>query len=282
MCPTGRGETQIERGKYFMTFDIFKKIIDEVGEYLFEVDFYFWGEPLLNKDIFNMIEYAHKRNIRTRISTNFSFTVDFDRLIQSGLDEIIISCDGASEETYKIYRVGGNFQKVLRNMKLLADRKRELRSKNPEIIWQFLVMKHNEHEISKAKKMASEIGVKLRLLPIRAGLGPDIINDHKENKYISWLPKKITRYNKDGSRKFRIKSCLFLWLQTFVNADGSVSPCCGAFYKKDDMGNVLENGLQNVWNGGKYQLARAVVKNKLINENIICSECVRRGYFIDP
>jgi len=281
LCPTGRKEFGRKPG--YMRFENFKKIVDEIGETLFEIDFYFWGEPLLNKQIFKMIKYAHEKNIRTRISSNLNFDFSVEELVDSGLDELIVSCDGASEETYRKYRVGGSFSKVMEKIREIQEYKRKNKRKNPRIVWQFLVMSHNEHEIKKAKKMAKELGVRLRILPIRAGLGYDIINDHRGNKYINWIAKKITRYKKDGSRKFKIKSCLFLWFQTFVNWDGSISPCCGAFYEKDDFGNVFIQKFKDVWNGEKYILARRIVKNKITeHKDFICTNCVERGYFVDP
>lgn len=281
LCPTGRREFGRKPG--YMKFDDFKKIVDEIGDYLFEIDFYFWGEPLLNKNIFRMIEYAHQRNIRTRMSSNLNFTFSVKELVESGLDELIVSCDGTSQETYVKYRVGGDFSKVIRKIQDIQDYKRRTGRKNPRVVWQFLVMSHNEHEIKEAEKMAKELGVRLRVIPIRSGLGYDILNDHKQNKYISWIAKKITRYKENGERKFKIKSCLFLWFQTFVNWDGSVSPCCGAFYQKDDFGNVFDQKFEDVWNGEKYKLARKIVKNKIKEyKDFICTNCVKRGYYVDP
>ncbi|GBD03183.1 Coenzyme PQQ synthesis protein E [bacterium HR19] len=281
LCPTGRKEFGRKPG--YMKFDDFKKLIDEIGKYLFQVDFYFWGEPLLNKEIFKMVNYAHQNKIRTRISTNFNFDIEPEKIVESGLDELIVSLDGASDKTYSKYRVGGSFEKVISNIRKLQECKGKMGRANPRITWQFLVFAHNEHEIDKAKKMAKELGVRLRILPIRAGLGYDIILDHKENRFKSWSSKKISRYKENGERKFKIKSCLFLWFQSFVNWDGSISPCCAAFYQKDDFGNAFQNGFMSVWNGEKYRFARYIVKNKIKDyKGFICTNCVERGYFVDP
>jgi MoaA/NifB/PqqE/SkfB family radical SAM enzyme len=119
LCPTGNGDKS--RSKGFMKFEAFKKIIDEVKDYVIQVDLYNWGEPLLNKEIFKMVEYAHKLGIRTRISTNLTILSEsaVENMINSGLDELIASIDGASEETYQKYRVGGSFEKVIENLKLI-------------------------------------------------------------------------------------------------------------------------------------------------------------------
>ena len=281
LCPTGRGEIGRERG--FMELSLFRKIVDELRDYLFQVDLYLWGEPLLNKQILSMINYCHRWKIRTRISTHFSLMkVDYEGLVRSGLDELIVSLDGASPETYDVYRIGGKFGLVIDNIRRLSDAKSRLGSKNPEIVWQYLVMAHNDKEIQKAKDMAKSLGVRLRIVPARAGIGESILKDHEENSYKGWASRKISRYKPNGERRFKITSCLFLWLQSVINWDGGVAPCCPSFSSRNDFGNVSLNSFWDIWNGERYVYARHAVKNKLKNVDIICSNCIKRGYFVDP
>ncbi len=159
LCPTGAG--LLGRKKEMMKFNDFKKIIDEMGPYLIHLRLWNWGEPLINKDIYRMIKYAKKFNIFVNTSTNSSFLTEksVGKLVRSGLDELIISLDGASEETYRKYRKKGSFSKVLDAMKKLVLERRRLRIETPVIKMQFIVMKHNEHEVEKAIKLAEHIGV---------------------------------------------------------------------------------------------------------------------------
>jgi hypothetical protein len=106
LCPTGVGAPGREKGS--MSFSLFKKIIDETGKYLISIDLFNWGEPLLNKETYKMIAYANKKHIVTSVSTNFNFLSEklAEQLILSGLDILILSIDGASQESYEQYRVG--------------------------------------------------------------------------------------------------------------------------------------------------------------------------------
>ena len=159
LCPTGAG--LVKRQKGFLQFRDFKKIIDEAGDYIFHLRLWNWGESLMNKEVFEMISYAKKKNIFINLSTNSNFLTKeiASRLINSELDELIISLDGASEETYKKYRVGGNFKKVIESIKFFVSEKKRLGKKFPHLRLQFIIMKHNEHEIQKIKSLAKEMGV---------------------------------------------------------------------------------------------------------------------------
>jgi len=123
-----------------MTLDNFKRIIDELGCYLILLRLYNWGEPLLNKDLISIIHYAVRKGISTTISTNLSIVLsqDFARqLLEAGLTKIFVSCDGVSSETYEKYHIGGNFDQVVNNMKLLVREKQKLVHCYTRIIWLF-------------------------------------------------------------------------------------------------------------------------------------------------
>lgn len=285
LCPTGRGDMSRTRG--FMTFENFKKIIDEIYEWIFVVDFYNWGEPLLNKHIFSMIKYAHEKKIKTRISTNMTIMNRkiAEQIVESGLDELIASIDGASDKTYSKYRVGGNFEKVMKNLKMLIDTKKEMKSKTPKVIWQFIIFKHNENEIEDAIKIAEEIAVdEICFIPTRADMGKELAmkDEEKQKLFSNFFPsKKYSRYI-DGRKLVKPKNCLFLWTQGVINWNGSVSGCCGIYPEKFDFGNVFEEGgFMKVWNNKKFQYARYIVKNKIVDESVFCSNCIKNG-FLEP
>ncbi len=159
LCPTGNGTNTLRKGT--LQLDVFKHIIDEIGTYLYNIDLFNWGEPLLNKDIYDMISYAHERHILTSISSNFHFFDEAaaERMISSGLDYLILSIDGATPKTYKKYRVRGKFKRVVENVRILTETRKRLGKKTPYIFWQFLVFRHNEHEIEAARELALELGV---------------------------------------------------------------------------------------------------------------------------
>jgi MoaA/NifB/PqqE/SkfB family radical SAM enzyme len=142
-----------------MEFSTFKKVIDEIENKSFMVVLWNQGESYLNKDFLKMVKYASDNGLFTLASTNANIDIQAEDTIKSGLDSIIISLDGTTQETYNKYRVNGNLNRVLENVRELIQTKKKLKTKNPLIRWQFLVMKHNEHEIEEIKKLAKELQV---------------------------------------------------------------------------------------------------------------------------
>lgn len=285
LCPTGLGRPT--RQKTFLSLDDFKKIVDEAGSYLCEVDLYNWGEPFLNKDIFKMIEYAKKGGIKVNISSNLNLLKEswMNEMVRLQLDQLTVSLDGTTAESYKKYRVGGNYELVMANLRKLIATKKSCRSKHPKIIWQFLIMKHNEHEIEEAKKLAKEIGVdKLNLRPVRCDMGNELLmsDQEKVDSIQEWLPtqEKHSRYNyKTKTKKNPLSKCLFQTTTMVINANGSVSPCCGIYDEKWDFGNALQDGVFNVWNNEKYQHARkTVLEKETSDKDLICTHCIKNGF----
>lgn len=276
LCPTGNSTLKAPRG--FMSLENYKKIIDEVGDHLLNITLYNYGEPFMNRNIYSMIEYAKKKRIFLRISTNGHFFDDqenIERLIKSGLDSLIIALDGASRETFSKYRKKGNFEQVLNNIKRLVEEKRRAKKRTPFIEILFVVMKHNEHEIPLIKKIAKEAGVN-NLCIRSANLGHDTSSDLESAE--NYLPKteEFQRYNvKDGKlvKKAKSGSCIRLWLYSVINWDGTIVPCCFDPHRKFLLGNMFEEGsFLKIWKGKKYQdLRRAIMDNK--DSFPMCRDC---------
>lgn len=263
LCPTGAD--LLGRKKGMMKFNDFKKIVDELGPYLIHLRLWNWGEPLINKDIYRMIKYAKKFDIFVNTSTNSFFLTEKNvgKLVRSGLDELIISLDGASEETYRKYRKKGSFSKVLDAMKKLVLEKRKLRSKTPVIKMQFIVMKHNEHEVEKAIKLAKDIGVD-EIFFKTVGMMDTAVYEPIEK----YLPenKSFRRYKVEEGK---IKSgkinnfCDYVWDETTINVDGSVVPCCRDAHNSYVFGNVFEQPFKSIWNNNKYiDFRKQVLRDK--------------------
>jgi len=278
-CPTGQARGSRTKGT--LSFENFKKIMDELGPYLIHIDFCNWGEPLLNKEIFEMIKYAKQYNVDTKIDSNFNHFSDRDAedMVLSGLDKLIVSIDGATQGTYSKYRIGGDFNTVINNLKLLIKKKNELAKSNPYICWQFLVFRHNEHEIEEAKKIGADLGVD-NVSITKAFIG---------NK--DWIPlnEEYSHYKKEEikeeftSKHFKSpqdRICNWPWEAIVINPNGSVSPCCSVEDEKDDFGNILVNSFREIWNNEKYRRARRFIKNKeetVKENNNICIGCSHLG-----
>jgi MoaA/NifB/PqqE/SkfB family radical SAM enzyme len=146
-CPSGLRSFTRDTG--MLQTDFFRKTIDQLHRDLFYLVFYFQGEPYLNPAFLEMVRYASQKKIYTATSTNAHYLTEENarRTIESGLDRLIISIDGTTQEVYEQYRVGGQLQKVLEGAARVVKWKKELRSKTPFIVFQFLVVRPNEHQI---------------------------------------------------------------------------------------------------------------------------------------
>ena len=275
LCHTGLGT--VHRDKGVMHFDTFQKTIDEIKDYCLWLSIYSWGEPFLNKEIDKFIGYAHKARIATIVSSNLNKPLTpsmAERLIRSGLDVLIISLDGTTQDIYQIYRVRGHLDRVLANIKLLTQKRAELGFKTPFFEWQFIVMRQNEHQVSEARRMAKELGVDtITFKPVDFPHGEDDPELAKQ-----WLPQSDLEarladpfrkpYSEEGSR------CWRLWRSGVVNWDGGYAPCCYLTDAADDFGNVKAQSVKEIWNDHHYQTARNLFKKGTTpTEYVGCLDC---------
>src|SRR6266496_5618057 len=152
-CPSGL--RAFTRPTGMLKKDFFTETIDQLSKDLLYLVFYFQGEPYLNPDFLEMVKYASSKKIYTTTSTNAHYLNDENakRTIESGLDRLIISIDGTTQDVYEQYRVGGRLDKVIEGTKNIVRWKRELKSKTPFIVFQFLVVKPNEHQVEDVRKL---------------------------------------------------------------------------------------------------------------------------------
>ncbi|MFN2457186.1 MAG: radical SAM/SPASM domain-containing protein [Chitinophagaceae bacterium] len=271
-CPSGL--RAFSRPTGMLSKDFFRETIDQLHKKLTYLVFYFQGEPYLNPDFLNMVQYASSRKIYTATSTNAHFLNDANakRTVESGLDRLIISLDGTTQEVYQQYRVGGNLSKVLQGAANIVKWKKELKSKTPFIIFQFLVVRHNEHQIAEVHRIAKEIGVdQVRLKTAQVY---DYEND--PNKLIPTLTK-YSRYKKDQEGKMRFKGnnqnhCWRLWHDPVITWNGIVSPCCFDKDAQHKLGNLHEQTFKELWHNKNYRQFRSKVLQSRKNIDI-CANC---------
>ena len=205
-CLTGKGISG-GRDTRHLSFDEAKDIIDAVGDYVYFMQVYTWGEPLLNKDLIRIIEYAKTKNIYVMLSTNATaMTQNYnERLIASGLDYIMVAIDGGSDETYEKYRVGGNYTKVLANVNNLLELKTSKETDVPFVEWQFIVFRHNEHEVETTEDMAYKMGIN-KFTPL-----PAYVEDE------AWAAQN-EKYKTDFANPERLRNCDRPWSHLNVRA----------------------------------------------------------------
>ena len=201
-CPSGLRSFTRPTGK--LSQPMFQSVIDELHETLLYLIFYFQGEPYLNPEFLEMVRYASAKKIYTATSTNAHFldSENAKATVQSGLDRMIISIDGASQETYEAYRKEGDLQKVLEGTKNILSWKKALRSRTPHVVWQFLVVRPNEHEIGAIKKLAKEYGVD------RLAFKTAQVYDYKEGNPLIPTIDQYSRYRKQRDGKYTTKHAI--------------------------------------------------------------------------
>ena len=253
--------------------DFFRQTIDEIHKELLYLIFYFQGEPYLNRDFLEMVKYASSKGIYTATSTNGHYLNDENarKTVESGLDRLIISIDGTTQDVYRQYRVGGDLSKVIEGAKNVVKWKKEMKSNTPYIFFQFLVVKPNEHQVDDIKKLAKEIGIDVRFKTAQ-------VYDYK-NDPNNLIPvnEKFSRYKKaeDGTyiAKNKLRNhCWKLWQGNVITFDGLVVPCC---FDKDAMhqlGNLRNESFKKVWNNENYKQFRSELMKSRKNIDI-CSNC---------
>src|SRR6478752_7365674 len=271
-CPSGLREFTRPTGMLKKNF--FEQTIDEIYKELLYLIFYFQGEPYLNPDFLEMVKYAHDKGIYTATSTNAHYLTDEKarKTVESGLDRLIISIDGTTQEVYQQYRIGGKLEKVLQGARNIVKWKKELKSKTPFVFFQFLVVKPNEHQIEDIKKLAKEVGVDD--VRFKTAQVYDYQND--PNKLIPTIDK-FSRYEKkeDGNYSAKNKLANRCWKMQHSNVitwDGLVVPCC---FDKDAMhqlGNLNTQSFKQIWHNENYkQFRQQLMKSR---KNIdICANC---------
>lgn len=284
LCPTGAGSTDL--AKRPLSLRDFRKIVDPLPG-LKQVFLYHWGEPFLNKEIFAIIAHARARGLETHIDSNLSFDRGDDflrRIIDSGLSLLRVSLDGCSQRTYARYRVGGRFDWAFDNMRRLRELQKELKARSPRVLWKFIVNRHNEHEVARARALAKSIDVPVQFDPI---ILADDLPDQRlggtvEQRAAAWLPRNAryvsSYYDAIPPRvPMRKGACPHPFQSAWIDSSGDVFPCCYASLQKHAFGNVLERPLREIWRSAPYRQARGFRARGEKPLDIICNRCPLYG-----
>jgi len=284
LCPTGSGDKSLSKG--FLSLELFKKVFDQLSTSIESINLYSWGEPLLNKDLIKIIRYAKSMNGKVKITTSSNLNIQDNKLLAdlvvSGIDEVIISCDGIDQDSYGRYRQGGDFTLVIQNMKEMARIRKESGAKT-KLVWNFLVFKHNEEMVEKAQKMAGEIGVDFRIGLMRTSMKDEILKPHSEaiQKDISWIPdrQEYCAYDKVKlTAKKVISTCRKPWQEITINWDGRVFPCCAVYGDNFSLGDASRERIADIWNGHDYVQARKEILRKEVRPLTVCGLCRDNGF----
>lgn len=272
LCPTG--SKQLGRHKGFLSFKLFKKIVDDGKFYLESILLWNLGEPFLNKDIYSIIQYAKRHNIHIMSSSN-GYAIrtpgSVNRLLESGIDRLIIGVDGVDQKTFSLYRKGLVYAKVLKGLKLVQKQKKVFKIDKPIIEFQMILMKQNSHQLDKAYALAKKLETEFRLKYVNLNM----VSDEEKKKYLpedsrSHVYKLINKKALFKEKKNNLP-CV-IWDGMVINWDGGVNPCIFDYYSKINLGNVEDTSLIKVWRGEMFKkLRKSVITHKA--SVTICKNC---------
>jgi radical SAM protein with 4Fe4S-binding SPASM domain len=269
-CPSGLRSFSRDTG--MLNLERYQAIIDELHPTLWYLLLYFQGEPFLNPDFLKFVRYASAKNIYTATSSNGHYFTDkvAKETVQSGLDRLIISIDGTTQDTYSKYRIGGNLEKVIEGTKNLLAWREKLNAKTPHIVWQFIAFKHNEHQIEELKALAKQVGVDA------VGIKTAQIYDYTQDT--DFIPEdgSLSRYLKTEQgyviKNDFLNQCWRMWKGSVITWDGLVVPCCFDKDAKHQFGNIEKEGFVSVWRNESYnRFRKAILQSR--HKIDICTNC---------
>jgi radical SAM protein with 4Fe4S-binding SPASM domain len=259
-CSFGQGEGGTHTRDMMMPLDRFKQLIDSLSDSLMIASLSRVGEALLHPDITKMIAYCTEKNIGTEFPTTFSVKMDENRieeLVTGGLDHLIVSIDGTTQDVYETYRKGASLDRVLKNVSMLLKTRERLKSKDPLLEFKFIIFDHNRHQLKDAEKLAGDLGF------------------DKFSTVLDNSSQRTMQHMRDvrESHLSKKQACYWLWNTLIVAWDGTVYPCCN---REVVMGNVFETDLRALWNNEKFQKMRRFFKTHEIDDDTrVCFRCMQ-------
>jgi len=276
-CPVTIG---LERPSGHMRLELFQKLIDEVGDYVFLILLWDWGEPFLNPHVYDMIAYAKQRDIQIISSTNghvFSDRSQADKLVRSGLDSLIVAVDGITQKTYEKYRQGGSLEAVLNGIAHVIEIKRALKSSTPQINFRFIAMKHNEHEIPELKAFTERLGVDV--LSVRSYYP---FNELYSTSTTTMEQASLTKdpayhrfaHESDTLSHVRRQNnpCKTLWNNPAIHWNGKICPCTFDPNEHHVLGDLSKSTFKEIWSNALYREYRRHFRENYQRLEI-CANC---------
>jgi len=261
LCATGIQSANFP--KEILAPEAFEAIMSHVRiDLLFGVQLFHWGEPLLNPHLAQYIRDFHERGVVTTVSSNLStaqYDEDFlESLVRSGLDFLIASVDGATQEVYQVYRVGGDLARVVENMRRIYKVKQRLQSSTPTVFYRMLLNRFNETQAEQARQMAEEVGATFWPDPT-FGIPPEVYEHWVADSVKAAFGERPATIYGFAPRRLIHTECRQLWDTLVVSPRGDILPCCVVADQEWSIGNVLQDPLEKVWNNEKRQILRRYV-----------------------
>ncbi|MBW1851092.1 MAG: radical SAM protein [Deltaproteobacteria bacterium] len=266
-CPVTAG---LNRPSGDMDLSIFKKIIDELSDYLLLIIFWDWGEPFLNPEAYEMIRYAHDSGVKLVSSTNgqlFSKGNQAQKVVESGLDVLVFSVDGTTQETYQRFRKSGKLDLVLEGVRRVVEEKRRQNSSTPLVNLRSIVMKHNEEELAELKELARDL--KADALVLRKFHDWFNAEQHLPTDQKYQLPPYP---QKNQTMALSQNPCRNLWNCPTIIQDSTVCSCFVDYKGDHPLGSISMDSFKNIWYGQAYRKLRRDFRRRW-KELPLCGLC---------
>ncbi len=259
-CPSGLGALTRPLGA--MREEDFRRLVDEVAPHAFYLQLFFQGEPFMNKELIGMIRYAHAKRMYVSVSTNAHFIRNGTAraILSSGLDRLIVSLDGLTEETYRAYRIGGSLAAVTGALNAIAAERAAAEPSRMELVLQFLVNRRNEAELPRLKSFARAFRARVAIKTMQ------ISTPGNAQRFLP-AGERYRRYRMaDGALvpKSGMKNrCAQLWERSVVTWDGTVVPCCFDKDAAHPLGSLRGRSFRDIWRSGAYHAFRSrILRNR--------------------
>lgn len=257
-----------------MDFELFRKLTDELAGKTLAFSMYHLGEPLLNKEIYQMIAYASSKGINCYFTSNFSLKIsdkEMELMVKSGLRQITVALDGFTQENYSKTRINGQVELVKTNLERVVSTRNRLGIRDLWITVQTCEFEHNQHEMPEVKEFCRRIGV----------------DDHRvfpgTNEPGGWV--KVMMPRRTPKKTTVLPRCKWPNFASVVLYNGDVIPCCQ--YRNDNaysieqetikMGSITSGSFSSVFNGPEYTLARKLMVNPGVKvegfDKNFCHQC---------
>jgi radical SAM protein with 4Fe4S-binding SPASM domain len=274
LCPVGNGTASHHQN---MSVDVFTDLIRKIAPTVFHLELYNYGEPLLHRQIAELVSAAKRNHIEwVEMTTNGTIMREgvAEGLVSAGLDMIRFAVDGASQETYERYRVGGVLESVWQNIARLLEVRNKLGRAKPQVEAQFIVNRFNEHEVHAFQERARSYGVDaLKIKTFNALMSGKEFSEQGR----AFLPKDSaqSRYANYDSLQFRdrykLANCEWPWQRLVVNADGSIVPCCYDYNSCHSLGDFGDKS-EHWWETERRTSFRQTLRSDPMSIDM-CSIC---------
>ena len=255
-CPMCPRETH-RQPKADMADDVFERLVRQAGETAEHMMLIGLGEPLLDPAIFDRIEFCHRHSISTLLSTNGTLLDERNaaRLLATPLEQITLSFDGASRETFEFYRKGAQFEKVRDNFVRFAGMKKERGSKL-QVVVQMVRMERNAGEVEEFVRFWSAV----------PGVDQVRIKEDETNLMRPAAGHQAGEWT---------HPCHYLWRgPMYLKQNGDVYPCCQSYMLDGaPVGNLGERPLEQIWNGEAMRGMRELHARGRAGEIDVCARC---------